>query len=153
MWHKTGFGLFEAWGFVETKLQGDVSWLERVVPEREVRFVIYVAVIMSFVAIGFWILNRLRGQVFGNQPESIDHLTEFEDLRSRGAFNDQEMSRLKQVIRQTLPDQKAANETGKTFRSAELKAESVKKQNTQGSRDSVVSVKPLPGSSEPPTEA
>lgn len=76
---------------------------ERLVPQSEIRFIVYFAVIASLIAIGiyvaFWFKNG-----FGGSPSTIDYLTEFEDLHERGAFNQEEMSKLKKVVRENLED-------------------------------------------------
>ena len=79
---------------------------ERLVPQSEIRFIIYAAVFASLIAIAFYVVMWIRERGSGTVPNSLDYLAEFEDLHDRGAFDDEEMSKLKHVINENIADEK-----------------------------------------------
>jgi len=80
----------------------EASWLEQLVPQREIRFVIYGTAILILVAIAVYLVMKVRDISSGQVAASMDHLTEFQDLYERGAFNDEEMARLKETIKSNI---------------------------------------------------
>ena len=80
----------------------ELSWFERLVPQREIRFVIYGTAILILVAIAVYLVMKVRDISTGQVATGMDHLTEFQDLHERGAFNDGEMSRLKETIKSNI---------------------------------------------------
>lgn len=92
----------------ETTLQkaadkaAELGWFEQLVPQREIRFVIYATAVLILVAIAVYLVMKVREVSTGQVATSLDHLTEFQDLHERGAFNDEEMSRLKESIKSNI---------------------------------------------------
>lgn len=98
-------------------------WVEDIAASREITFVITGAILLILIVIAAWIAMKIRGFATHENSQAIEHLTEFEDLYDRGAFSDQEMSKLKEVIRSNLDDPTGNEEQQTTNEVAEEASE------------------------------
>ena len=79
------------------------DWIEQVIPQSEIRWVVWIAGVAILIAIAVYLVSKIRN--FGMPDDSAsEDLVEFNELYERGAFSDDEMAKLKQTIRSIYED-------------------------------------------------
>lgn len=61
--------------------------------------VIWVAVILSGIAITIYVAGFFRGHAMGKIDETANHLDQFRDLRDKGMLDEEEFSQVKTTMR------------------------------------------------------
>ena len=70
------------------------------------RYVIWATLLLMFLLVSVYVVQRLRGIVTEKEPVPLDDLTAFRELREEGQLNADEFKRLKKTI-----SDKALNES------------------------------------------
>ena len=73
--------------------------------------VILVAVVAALVAVGFYVIARVRSGVRSKSPPSSEWMTKFRDLHSQGELSDEEYRTIKAMLSERL--QRELNSTDK----------------------------------------
>jgi hypothetical protein len=72
---------------------------------REVQVVLNVALLAVIVAVGFYLINRIRGRFRQSQEGSSFLLDNFRDLHSGGQLSDEEYRNIKSKLAAQLRDE------------------------------------------------
>ena len=67
--------------------------------------VIWTAIILSAIAVAFYVAGFFRGRALGKISETSNHLDEFRRLRDEGMLGDEEFSQVKATITQQNTEQ------------------------------------------------
>jgi hypothetical protein len=69
------------------------------------RYVLLFAGMAALLAIGFYIIQKLRSNLKDNLPSASDYISHFRELRSQGKLTDEEYRTIKTQLAKKLQDE------------------------------------------------
>ena len=93
----------------KSRLDDYPRWVQDIIADKTISFVVFGTILLVLIVVAIWGVMWIRGMTGEAPSSSLDHLTEFEDLYDRGAFSEDEMSKLKEVIRDSMEDEVPTN--------------------------------------------
>jgi uncharacterized membrane protein len=70
----------------------------RILENREAQIVLWLAVLAALVAVGVYVVGKVRQIAASDQPQSSEMMSKFRDLHSQGDLTDEEFRTIKNKL-------------------------------------------------------